>query len=78
MNVAFNFSNAYDQVVHAADAIRKQSSAEERVCLLFHMSVFTLHTYIFCERKKLNKSWQFDFLFLKVILSLLSLALKSW
>lgn len=47
-------------------------------CALFHMSVFTLHTYIFCERKKLNKSWQFDFPFLKVIFSLLPLAFKSW
>lgn len=40
-------------------------------CALFHVSVFTFHTCIFCERKKLNKSWQFDFPFLKLIFSLL-------
>lgn len=80
MNLAFRFASIYNHMIHAANEIRKQYSAEARVLsnsfvflilvLYFMCPVFTLHTCIFCERKKLNKFWQFDFPFLKVIFSL--------
>ena len=57
----FPICNLYNPVIPAGSEIRKHCSVEARVivqvlclpnaCTSFHMSVFTLHTCIFCERK---------------------------
>lgn len=87
MNVTFNFSAICDHVIHAAHEIRKQSSVEARV--LSSSFVFLIPVlYLTCQclyyipvfsvkEKKLNKSWQFDFLVLRVIFSLLHLGFRS-
>lgn len=64
--------------------IRKHCSVEARVLfnsfvfliLISHVSVYITYLY-FLWKKKLNKSWQFDFPFIKLIFSLLLLAFKS-
>ena len=82
----FPVYNLFNREIHAASEIRKHYSVEARV--LFNSFVFLiLVLYFTCQclhyilyflwKKKLNKSWQFDFPFIKLIFSLLLLALKS-
>lgn len=73
----FPICNLYNPVIPAASEIRKHCSVEARV--LFRSFVFLmLVLYLTCQclhyilvfsvkEKKLNKSWQFNFPFLKVV-----------
>ena len=80
----FPICNLYNHVIPAASEIRKHCSVEASV--LFGSFVFLMlglyftcqclrYILVFSVKRKLNKSWQFDLPFLKVVFSLLLLAL---